>query len=107
MASTEASSSANDCIGKCPYHESSSHSSTETVPNTPESSTSTDQECQTRVIVSCTCNACCDFHYNNIVINQHNIDNVTHQLFDFCSLVTSHHLHGLKYQLHIISLAVK
>ena len=44
MASTETSSSANDCIDECPYHESSSHSSTETVPNTPESSTSTDQE---------------------------------------------------------------
>ena len=44
MASTETSSSANDYIDECPYHESSSHSSTETVPNTPESSPSTDQE---------------------------------------------------------------
>ena len=23
--------------------------------------------------------------------------NVTHQLFDFCSLITSHHMRGLKY----------
>ena len=44
MASTETSSSANDCNDECSYHESSSHSSTETVSNTPESSISTDQE---------------------------------------------------------------
>ena len=29
--------------------------------------------------------------------------NVTHQLFDFCSLVTSHHLQGLKYPICIIA----
>ena len=29
--------------------------------------------------------------------------NITHQLFDFCSLVTSHHLHGLKYPIAIIA----
>ena len=42
MASTE-TSSASDCVDECPFRESSSYSSAETVPNTPESST-TDQE---------------------------------------------------------------
>ena len=28
---------------------------------------------------------------------------VTYQLFDFCSLVTSHHLQGLKYPVHSVT----
>ena len=38
MASTDTNTSKSDSIDKCPFHESSLHSSTETVPNTPESS---------------------------------------------------------------------
>ena len=44
IASTDTNTSESDSIDECPFRESSSQSSTETVPNSPESSTSTDHE---------------------------------------------------------------
>ena len=44
MASTDTRTSESDSIDGCPFCESSLQSSTESVPNTPESSTSTDHE---------------------------------------------------------------
>ena len=46
IASTDISASEGVSNDECPFHESSLQCSTETVPNTPESSTSTDQECR-------------------------------------------------------------
>ena len=45
MASTETRSSDSERIDKCPFCESSLYASTETVPNTPESSMSIDLGC--------------------------------------------------------------
>ena len=44
MASTDTNTSKSDSIDKCPFHESSLQSSTETVPNTPESLSFTEHE---------------------------------------------------------------
>ena len=44
MANTDINADESVSNDECPFCESSSQSSTETVPNTPESSTSTEQE---------------------------------------------------------------
>ena len=44
IASTDTNTSESDSIDECPFREYSLQSSTETVPNSPESSTSTDHE---------------------------------------------------------------
>ena len=48
MASTDTNTSKSDSIDKCPFHESSLQSSTETVPDTPESSNFTEHNVVTQ-----------------------------------------------------------